>query len=310
MEIDFTPDEVLDYLRKSQSDDPNLTVEEVLANHEKLLDDWSINNQGRMVPEKNKFREIASGESLSERPQLQQVLRLIESSKIKAVKIVEPQRLTRGDAEQMGKIMKLFKYSATLIITPYRIYDLRDQYDWDAFEVELRRGNDYLNYYKNIQRRGRELSIAAGNFLASTKLYGYDKIKVKDGKKDCPTLKVNAEEANIVRMIFDMYVNQNMTRYSICRHLDNMAIKPSKGKYWDASTVRDMLSNVHYIGKVKWNWRKTITVVENGEIVKKRPRAKFGEYLVYDGRHEAIIPGLCMPVQQLHYQFRFHSPLL
>ena len=288
-QLDFTPEEVLDYLRKSQSDDPNLTVEEVLEKHEKLLDDWSITNLGGKTPEKNKFREIVSGESMTERPGLQQVLRLIESPKIKAVKIVEPQRLTRGDAEQMGKIMKLFKFSATLIITPYRIYDLRDQYDWDAFEMELRRGNDYLNYYKNIQRRGRLLSVASGNYLGSVPPYGFDKDTVMDGKKKCPTLKENPEQADVVRMIFDMFVNQNIGVHLICKHLDGLNIKPPKGKYWSPATLRDTISNVHYIGKVKWNWRKTVTIVEDGEIVQTRPKAKIGEYLIYDGKHQGII---------------------
>ena len=35
----FTPEEILDYLRKSQSDDPLLTVEEVLQKHESILDE-------------------------------------------------------------------------------------------------------------------------------------------------------------------------------------------------------------------------------------------------------------------------------
>lgn len=288
-QLDFTPEEVLDYLRKSQSDDPNLTVEEVLANHEKLLDDWGIKNLGGKTPEKNKFREVVSGESLTERKEMQRLLRLIESPKIKAVKVVEPQRLTRGDAEQMGKIMKLFKYSGTLVITPYRIYDLRDQYDWDAFEMELRRGNDYLNYYKNIQRRGRLLSVASGNYIASTKLFGYDKTKIKEGKRECPTLKINDEEAVYVKMIFDMYVNQNIPKHAICKHLDDLGVKPPKGDYWSPSSLSNILTNVHYIGKVKWNWRKTVTVVEEGEILQKRPRTKFGEYLIYDGKHPAII---------------------
>ena len=288
-QLDFTPEETLDYLRKSQSDDPNLTVEEVLANHEKLLDDWSIQNLGGKPPEKNKFREIVSGESLSERKEMQRLLRMIESPKIRAVKIVEPQRLTRGDAEQMGKIMKLFKFSATLIITPYRIYDLRDQYDWDAFEMELRRGNDYLNYYKNIQRRGRLLSVASGNYLGSVPPYGFDKDTKMDGKRKCPTLKENPQQANIVRMIFDMYVNQDIGINLICKHLDSLNVNPPKGKYWSPETMRDTLSNVHYIGKVKWNWRKVVTVVEDGEIIQVRPKAKIGEYLIYDGKHKPII---------------------
>ena len=36
----FKPEEILDYLRKSQSDDPLLTVEEVLQKHETILDEW------------------------------------------------------------------------------------------------------------------------------------------------------------------------------------------------------------------------------------------------------------------------------
>lgn len=57
------------------------------------------------------------------------------------------------------------------------------------------------------------------------------------------------------------------------------------------SKCRDeMLQNIHYIGKVKWNHRKTMTIVEEGEFKKTRPVAKVGEYLIYDGKHEAIIP--------------------
>lgn len=37
----FNPDEILVYLRKSRSDDPALTVEEVLLKHETILDDWT-----------------------------------------------------------------------------------------------------------------------------------------------------------------------------------------------------------------------------------------------------------------------------
>mgnify|MGYP003312674618 FL=1 len=39
-ELNLSPEEILDYLRKSQSDDPLLTVEEVLAKHERILDEW------------------------------------------------------------------------------------------------------------------------------------------------------------------------------------------------------------------------------------------------------------------------------
>lgn len=292
-QIDFTPEEVIDYLRKSQSDDPLLTVEEVLAKHEAMLDEWAEKHLGAKVPEENKYREVVSGETIKDRPEINIVLRRIESPKIKAVKVVEPQRLTRGDLEDIGRLMKLFKHTNTLIITTdgrsERIYDLRDEYDWEALERELKRGNEFLEYTKKILNRGRLLSVSQGNFIGTIPPYGYRKTTVMDGKRKCPTLKIQEDEANVVRMIFDMYVNKDMGRPSICKYLDSMGIKPPKGEYWSHPAMKDMLENVHYIGKVRWNWRKTVTIVEDGEIINTRPKQKIDEYLIYDGKHEAII---------------------
>ena len=287
--LDFSLDELLVYLRKSHSDDQNLTVEEVLEKHEKILDAWAEKNLGGKVPERNKFREIVSGEKIASRPEFKKVLKLIESPKIKALLIVEPQRLTRGDLEEIGFLMKRLKYTSTLVITPERTYDLRDEYAWDAFERELKRGNEYLEYYKKIQNRGRLASVAAGNYIGSIAPYGFDKDIVMEDKKKCPTLKENKEQADVVRMIFDMYVNQDMGRTNICNRLDALGIKPPKGKHWSPAALKDMLENVHYIGKVKWNWRKTVTIVEDSEIINTRPKAKIGEYLIYEGRHKGII---------------------
>lgn len=289
-QIDFKPEEVLLYSRKSRTDDPTLTVEEILQKHEAILDEWAEKNLGKKVPEKNKFREVVSGETLKERPEIQKVLRMIESPKFKAVLIVEPQRLTRGDLEDIGRLMKLLKHTNTYVITPERIYDLRDDYDWDAFERELKRGNEYLEYTKKILNRGKLLSVSQGNYLGTIAPYGYDRCTVMDGKRKCPTLKENKEQADVVRLIFDLYVNQNLGRQRIANHLNNLHIKAPKGERWVPSGIKDMLRNIHYIGKVRWNWRKTITIVEDGEFLKTRPHTKVGEYLVFEGKHQGIVP--------------------
>lgn len=285
----FKPEEILDYLRKSQSDDPLLTVEEVLQKHETILDEWDMRHLGALVPEKNRFREVVSGETIKERPEINKVLRLIESPKYKAVKVVEPQRLTRGDLEDIGRLMKLLKLTNTYVITPERMYDLRDEYDWNAFEAELKRGNDYLKYTKKILNRGRLLSVSQGNYIGSQPPYGYDRDVVVEGKRKCPTLKINEAEADVVRMVFDMYVNQDMGRVNIAHRLNDLGVKPRKAEMWQQYQIKDMLENIHYIGKVKWNWRKTINIVEEGEIKETRPKSKIGEYLIYDGKHPAII---------------------
>ena len=288
-ELHILPDEIIAYLRKSRADDPLLTVEEVLARHESILNEWAEKNLGAKVPEENKYREVVSGETIADRPEIQKVLKLIESPKIKAILIVEVQRLSRGDLEDCGRLIKLLRYTNTLVITPQKIYDLRDEYDRDAFERELKRGNEFLEYQKKIMNRGRLLSVSQGNFIGSIPPYGYDKVWVMEGKRKCPTLAINEEQANVVRMIFDMYTKQNIGMPTICNRLDSIGATPPKGDRWSNRALKDMLSNVHYLGKVKWNWRKTITVVEDSEIKKKRPKSEIGEFLVYDGRHEAII---------------------
>ena len=98
-ELNLQPDEILAYLRKSRADDPLLTVEEVLARHEAIIDEWAEKNLGAKVPEENKYREVVSGETIADRPEIQKVLKLIESPKIKAILIVEVQRLSRGVLE-------------------------------------------------------------------------------------------------------------------------------------------------------------------------------------------------------------------
>lgn len=285
----FAPDEILLYLRKSRTDDPLLTVEEVLAKHEAMLDEWAERNINGRIPDENRYREIVSGETIADRPLIREILKRMESPKIKAILVVEVQRLSRGDLEDAGRLIKLLRYTNTLVITPQKTYDIRDEYDRDSFERELKRGNEFLEYTKKIMGRGKLLSVSQGNFIGSVPPYGYDKTWVMDGRRKCPTLAINQEQANVVRMIFDMYVKQDLGRPTICYRLDDMGVKPPKGEYWSPAALKDLLQNVHYIGKVKWNWRKTVTVVEDSEISKTRPKSKIGEYLIYDGRHEAII---------------------
>lgn len=286
---EIKPEEIIMYLRKSRADDPLLSVEEVLSNHEAILDEWCVRNLPYPIPKENRFKEVVSGESIQDRLQFQRVLRMVESPQYKAVIVKEISRLGRPDKQEIGYISKIFRFTNVSVITPSRIFNIADEFERKMFEQELEQGNFYLEYSKKIMSVGRELSVKQGNYIGSIPPYGYDKIWVKEDKKEYPTLAENKEQADVVRMIFDMYVNQNMRPISISRHLDELHIPPNKGEHWSSYSIRDMLKNVHYIGKVKWNHAKTITIVEDGDVKKTRPRAKAGEYLIYEGKHSAII---------------------
>ena len=115
--------ETLKYNRKSRSDDPLLSVEEVIENHDRILEEYAREHLGGPIPEENSFKEVGSSETLDSRPEILRLLKAIESPAIKAVLVVEVQRLSRGDLEDAGRLIKIFRYTNTLIITPTKTYD-------------------------------------------------------------------------------------------------------------------------------------------------------------------------------------------
>ena len=284
----LTPDEIILYSRKSQADDPLLTVEETLAKHEKRLDDWVERNLPGMgpIPEANRYREVVSGETISSRPRFLEVLKRIESPRVQAVLCVEPQRLSRGSLKDIGHLVELLRYSNTIAITERYTYDLRDDRDRELFERELMRGNEYLEYYKRIQQAGRLVSVQNGNYLGNKPPYGYKKIHYKEGKQDCFTLEPIPEEARIVKLIFEMY-RDGYGSHKIARHLNELGVKTQKGGKWSAESLKKMRTNEHYLGKVVWNKRKNTRTIENGEVVLSRPLQS--DYLVFPGKQPAII---------------------
>ena len=278
------------YGRKSRFDDPLLSVDEVLEKHNKMLDEYAEKYLGGPIPEENTYVEIGSGESLKDRPEITRLLKDIEDPEVQAILVVDVQRLSRGDLEDAGRLIRLLRYTNTYVITPMKTYDLRDEYDREAFERELKRGNDYLEYFKKIQARGRLASVKEGNYIGSVAPYGFDRTTITVDKKVCHTLKEKKDEADVVRMVFNWYCNDDIGVTAICRRLEEMNIKTKTGgKYWRTYQIFAMLENVHYIGCVRWNWRKTIKIIEDQEIRKLRPKAKVDEYLIFEGKHDGII---------------------
>lgn len=273
------------YLRKSRADNPTESVEEVLAKHETMLQELAVRTLGHKIPEEYIFREIVSGETIEERPEMNRLLDMIGNPAVKGVFVVEPQRLSRGDLEDCGKVVNAFRYSNTNVITLQMEYELSNKMHRKFFEQELMRGNDYLEYTKEILLRGRILSVQKGNFIGNCAPFGYDKALI-DG---CPSLKPN-ENADYVRLIFDMYVNQGKTYLQIARHLDSIGVKPMKGEIWEKCSVRNMLKNEHYAGYVRFGGKKTEKIFENGQVTKRRgiPVDK-EDVIIARGKQEALV---------------------
>lgn len=273
------------YLRKSRADNPNESVEEILAKHEVMLQELAERELGGRIPDHCIFREVVSGETIDERPEICKVLNAIENPATVTVLVVEPQRLSRGDLEDCGRIVNAFRYSKTKVMTLQMTYDLNNKMHRKFFEQELMRGNDYLEYTKEILLRGRIASVKKGNYIGNTAPFGFNKIYDKIG----PTLEHN-DDTEAVRMIFDLYLNKGMTYLQIARYLDSIGIKPAKGEIWEKSSVRNIMRNDHYAGWVHFGYQKTEIHYENGQMIKKRNMpANKEEMIVAKGRHTPIV---------------------
>lgn len=276
-------DEYCIYLRKSRAD---LEAEargegESLARHERILIELAKKYKLRIGAIR---KEIVSGDSIAERPVIQEVLDEVRIGMWSGVLVVEVERLARGNTKDQGIVAEAFQISNTKIVTPMKIYDPSNEFDQEYFEFGLFMSR---REYKVINRRlqsGRVSSVGEGKYVGSIPPFGYDRMKIPNDKGY--TLKINSE-ADIVKTIFELYAYNDISINEIARQLNKMDLKPRKSGKWTISTVKDILSNPVYIGKIKWDSRKTVKVYKNGKIVKTRPRSQ--EYIVKDGIHEPII---------------------
>lgn len=273
------------YLRKSRQDDPRETVEEVLEKHETMLQEYAQKEFGGKIPEENIYREVVSGESIEDREEIKKVLARIEDPNIKGVLVIEPSRLSRGDLEDCGRLLSDFRYTKTLVVTPYMTYDLESKMERKFFQDELLRGRDYLEYTKEILLRGRIAAVKRGCFIGNHAPFGYKKIKI--GKDH--TLEIIEDEAQIVRLIFDLYVKEGVTPGRIALQLNKMGLKAPRGEKWAKDTIRYIIRNKHYDGKVVFYRVRETVVVENGERKVKRLSQPDEEVIVAEGKHTAII---------------------
>lgn len=272
--------EILIYLRKSRQDDPSESIEVVLSKHEKILQDYAIKTWGEPIPESNIYREIVSGETISDRPMIQQIMQLIELPNYKAILVVEPQRLSRGDLQDCGRIINSIRYTDTLVITPGKTYNLSEKYDRKFFEMELMRGNDFLEYIKEIMGRGRVAAVMRGCYIGNTPPYGWERIRIEKNY----TLAPNPSEFSALLLMYHMYVDDDLGCFMIAKKLDQMGIPPRNGHpNWNPAAVRDILANPVNDGKIRWNRRPSKKTIIDGELKISRP--KLDEYICIEGLH-------------------------
>ena len=89
-------------------------------------------------------------------------------------------------------------------------------------------------------RFGFKRAIEKGVVLGSNRIWGYRK---QDGK-----LVIDEEEAEIIRIIFDLYANQMMGIRGVSAYLTEHGYRNTKGNPFSFSTIRGIIANPKYKG--------------------------------------------------------------
>ena len=274
------------YLRKSRKD---IEIEkygegETLQKHERILTEYAKQNRLRVA---KIYREIVSGETIADRPVMQELLNDIYKGLYKGVLVVELERLARGDVKDQGTVSEAFKYTNTLIVTPQKTYDPHDEFDEEFFEFGLFMSR---REYKTIKRRlmtARQKVVEDGNWIGAITPYGYDAHRIDRKNK---TLIPN-KEAEYVKLMFKWFTEERISYAEIARRLTAMGVptRTGKSREWNRATIVEILKNDAYRGKIRWKHRRVVKEFEDGEIVKNTKRFNRDECILVDGKHEPLI---------------------
>jgi len=223
------------------------------------------------------YADQASGLHTKNRPGYRKLLRDCRRGKIDLILVKSLSRFGRDAREAIATIRKLKQMNVGIYIelggiftmkTPDSVIDL-----YAAFaQAESQTRSESIKF--GIQNRMR----SGKTILNHRQFLGYT--KGPDG-----VLQIVPEEAEIVRKIFELYIQGNGVR-KIKKYLESHGIKTVTGKTeWSTSTIDRMLSNEKYVGQVLM--QKTYTPdFLTGKQVKNTGQKEM--YLV-ENAHEPII---------------------
>lgn len=293
---------VVMYLRKSRAD---LEAEargegETLTKHKKAL--LKVAQQQKLNIIKIR-QEIVSGESLMHRPEMLELLKEVEERKYDAVLVMDMDRLGRGNMREQGMILETFQQAKTKIITPRKTYDLSDEWDEEYSEFEAFMARKELKIITRRLQGGRLRSVEEGNYIATLPPFGYQIKELPDGR----TLEPHPEQADVVRLIFQLYAEKGMGGNKVALELNRMGYKTYTGRDWAASSVLNILKNQVYIGKVIWKKKqiKKSATVGKSRDAKTRPRS---EWIIVDGKHEPLVSKELFDKAQSIMKGKYHVP--
>ena len=223
------------------------------------------------------YSDTASGTRTNQRPSYQKLMRDCSKRKIDLILVKSLSRFGRDALETIRQIRRLKKMSIGVYVENGGLNTLNVSDSMIDQLAALAQAESHFRS-KNIKFGVRHHMRSGKTVLNHTQFLGYT--KGPDG-----ILQIVSEEADIVRKIFDLYIQGNGVR-KIKRYLAEHGIKTVTGKSeWSTSTIDRMLSNEKYVGEVRM--QKTFTA----DFLTGRREKNIGQLdsFLVENAHEPII---------------------
>jgi site-specific DNA recombinase len=220
-----------------------------------------------------------------DRPGLDQMRRDIKTDVFEAIYFLDTDRIARDVAYQSIILSELLKHGKQIIIKG-RDYVHNPE---NKFAVTVLGAVAELERAKIIERttRGRLHRLRLGELSSNGyRIYGYEYVKRTPTAP--ATLRINEEQAAVVRDIFAMFASGRLGLVTICRTLEERSIPTYRGTgRWDNDRIKSMLLNETYAGVRYFN--RLTTDLSAAPVGAKRIHGRF----VYRDQKEWI--PVCVP---------------
>ncbi|NFG59313.1 recombinase family protein [Clostridium botulinum] len=252
---------------------------------------YSIDEQERLLrrwAEKNNYEVYncysdrgISGKAIKNRPALKDLLKDAEDKKFDMVIVWKINRISRKLIHVL-EISDILEKNNIAFKSYSEAFDNstpsgKMQFQMMALVGEFERGTIAQNVKMGMCAKAKAGEWCGGQVL------GYDLVPVEKqqgAKRTKTVLTINEREAESVRFIFNEYASGKGYK-AITNQLNKLGYKTKKGNNFSVGSIRDILTNPVYIGKIRYNVRQNWS--------EKRRRNINTNPIITDGIHKAII---------------------
>ena len=225
------------YLRKSRED---INKDDSLENHRAILTSLCKNKGWEYTI----FEEIGTSDSLEQRTEINKVIDLIKSNKVKRLIVMALDRISRNnfDASYIQKL--LIDYNVE-VITPSKIYDLNSDSDFLLSSFENIIASQEYRLIKKRLAIGKQVNAEKGKVTSGVPPLGYKK------DKNINKVIVDEEGKKIYRFIVEKFLTGEYSTHTLAVEF-NKRFVGNRGKPSNNSRIYKILTNRFYLGYVKF----------------------------------------------------------